>query len=165
MLAALRRVFDGEYVRQLGSDGGQTIAWHGKVGLIFGSTQKYDLYHAVIGTLGDRFLLVRVDAAANQFNMCFKHVGKATSTMRDELATAIAGLFAGLPQELPEPGPLSDKEMQQLETTVMLAIRLRAGVERDRIRRDIEASTTLIGTGATGPVPRAPVRRPDHHWT
>lgn len=139
MLAALRRVFDGEYVRQLGSDGGQTIAWHGKVGLIFGSTQKYDLYHAVIGTLGDRFLLVRVDAAANQFNMCFKHVGKATSTMRDELATAIAGLFAGLPQELPEPGPLSDKEMQQLETTVMLAIRLRAGVERDRIRRDIEA--------------------------
>ena len=55
MLAALRRVFDGEYVRQIGSDGGQTISWNGKAGLLFGATQKYDLYHGVIGTLGDRF--------------------------------------------------------------------------------------------------------------
>jgi hypothetical protein len=139
MLAALRRVFDGEYVRQVGSDGGQTITWRGKVGLIFGSTQKYDLYHGVIGTLGDRFLLIRIDTAKNQFAMCFKHVGKATTAMRDALANAVAGLFAGLPKELPELGPLSKAEMQELEKTVMLAVRLRAGVERDRIKRDIEA--------------------------
>ena len=59
--------------------------------------------------------------------------------MRDELANAVAGLFAGLPKDLPEPSRLSDDEMRQLEETVTLAIRLRAGVERDRIKREIEA--------------------------
>ena len=140
MLAALRRVFDGEYVRQIGSDGGQTISWTGKAwGLLFGSTQKYDLFHGVIGTLGDRFLLIRIETSAAQFKKCFDHIGKATKTMRDELADAVAGLFAGLPKDLPEPNRLSDDELQQLEETVTLAVRLRAGVERDRIKRDIEA--------------------------
>jgi hypothetical protein len=139
MLSALRRVFDGEYVRQIGSDGGQTLTWRGKVGLIFAATQKYDLYHGIIGTLGDRFLLIRLDAADEQFDKCFDHVGKATHTMRDELATAVAGLFAGLPNPLPEPGPLTADEKSELKRTVVLATRLRAGVERDRIKREIEA--------------------------
>jgi hypothetical protein len=139
MLSALRRVFDGEYVRQLGSDGGRTLSWRGKVGLIFAATQAYDLHHSVIGTLGDRFLLARLDTAEDQFNMCFRHIGKATKTMRHELASAVAGLFAGLPNPLPEPHPLSADEMHDLEQIVTLAIRLRAGVERDRIKRDIVA--------------------------
>jgi hypothetical protein len=140
MLSALRRVFDGEYVRQIGSDGGRTLRWSGKAGLLFASTQKYDLYHAVIGTLGDRFLLTRLDpAGGQQFNDYFKHIGKATKAMRDELAAAVAGLFAGLPDPMPEPPFFSADELAKLKETVMLAIRLRAGVERDRIRREIEA--------------------------
>jgi hypothetical protein len=140
MLAALRRVFDGEYVRTLGSDGGKTIAWSGKVGLIFAATQKYDLYHGVIGTLGDRFLLSRLDSSDDsQFDMCFKHVGTATKTMRGALAEAVTGLFASLPNPLVEPPRMTKEEMATLKQTVMLAIRLRAGVERDRIRREIEA--------------------------
>jgi hypothetical protein len=139
MLSALRRIFDGEYVRQVGSDGGKTIAWQGKAGLIFASTQKYDLYHSVIGTLGDRFLLVRLDAADDQFATCFRHIGASTKAMRDELAAAVAGLFAGLPNPLPEPPPLSDEEKQRLKGTIMPAIRLRAGVDRDRTSRDIIA--------------------------
>jgi hypothetical protein len=140
MLSALRRIFDGEYVRQIGADGGRTLSWRGKSGLVFAATQKYDLYHVVIGTLGDRFLLVRLDPTGDeQFDMCFKHVGRATKNMREQLAEAVAGLFAGLPDPLPEPKPLAKPELAKLKDTVMLATRLRAGVERDRIKRDIEA--------------------------
>jgi hypothetical protein len=137
MLSALRRIFDGEYVRQIGSEGGRTLSWRGKVGLIFAATQKYDLHHGVIGTLGDRFLLARLDASENQFDMCFRHIGKATKTMRDELATAVAGLFASLPDPLPEPPPLNKNEMNELRKTITLAIKLRAGVDRDRTSREI----------------------------
>jgi hypothetical protein len=140
MLSALRRIFDGEYVRQIGADGGRTLSWRGKAGLVFAATQKYDLYHVVIGTLGDRFLLVRLDPTGDeQFDMCFKHVGRATKKMREQLAEAVAGLFAGLPDPLLEPEPLAKPELAKLKDTVMLATRLRAGVERDRIKRDIEA--------------------------
>ena len=140
MLSALRRIFDGEYVRQIGADGGRTLSWKGKAGLVFAATQKYDLYHAVIGTLGDRFLLVRLDPSSEeQFGMCFKHIGAETQTMRDQLAEAVAGLFASFADPLPEPGWLAETEMARLKRVVMLATRLRAGVERDRIKRDIEA--------------------------
>jgi hypothetical protein len=125
MLSALRRVYDGEYVRQIGADGGRTLKWSGKAGLLFAATQKYDLYHGVIGTLGDRFLLVRLDPTSDkQFDACFRHVGKATKTMRAELAEAVAGLFASLPSPLPEPDPLNKAELAQLKETVLLAIRL-----------------------------------------
>lgn len=140
LLAALCRVFDCEYSRQIGADGGRTLSWIGKAGLLFAATQKYDLYHGVIGTLGDRFLLVRLDpTGGEQFDACFKHDGKAAKAMRAELSAAVGGLFAGLPNPLPEPPPLNDEERAQLKKTVMLAVRLRAGVERDRIKRDLEA--------------------------
>jgi Bifunctional DNA primase/polymerase, N-terminal len=140
MLSALRRVYDGEYVRQVGSDGGRVLKWTGKAGLLFAATQKYDLYHAVVGTLGDRFLLVRLNSGGeDQVDQCFKHIGAATKTMRAELAEAVAGLFVGLPVPLVESAPLTPAEITRLKEIVMLAVKLRAGVERDRIKRDIEA--------------------------
>jgi hypothetical protein len=140
MLSALRRVFDGEYVRQIGADGGRTVSWAGKAGLLFAATQKYDLYHTVIGTLGDRFLLVRPRSVGEkQIDRSFQHIGAATKKMRAELAEAVAGLFVGLPVPLAEPPPFSPRELRWLKKVIMLAVRLRAGVERDRIKRDIEA--------------------------
>ena len=41
VLAALREVYDGAWTRHLGSDGGRTLAWKGKVGLLFGATGVY----------------------------------------------------------------------------------------------------------------------------
>ena len=140
MMAALRRIFDGEYTRPLGTDGGKILKWSGKAGFLFAATPKYDLYHSVVGSLGDRFLLTRVEGDNDeQFEKCFHHLGSAAKVMRDELADAVAGLFSGLPDPLPEPDPMTAAEIAELRKVVMLAIYLRAGVERDRIRRDIEA--------------------------
>jgi hypothetical protein len=59
-LAALREVFDGSWTRHLGTDGGKTLSWQGKVGLIFGATGVIDAHYSVIGAMGDRFLLSRL---------------------------------------------------------------------------------------------------------
>ena len=45
-LAALREVFDGSWTRHLGTDGGKTLAWQGKVGLIFGATGVIDAHYS-----------------------------------------------------------------------------------------------------------------------
>jgi hypothetical protein len=148
MLSALRRIFDGEYVRQVGTDGGLTLQWRGKIGVIFASTQAYDEHHTVIGTLGDRFLLVRLHSDEDeQFDMCFRHVGAATQTMRENLAAVVAGLFAGLPDPMPKPPVASSEERARLKKTVKLAIRLRAGVIRSRLGREIEAVYDPEGPG------------------
>jgi Bifunctional DNA primase/polymerase, N-terminal len=87
VLAALREVYDGAWTRHLGSDGGRTLSWKGKVGLLFGSTGVYDAHYSVIGTLGDRFLLSRLaPAGRGQFDRELKHGGAGTTRMRDELA-------------------------------------------------------------------------------
>ena len=70
MLDALREIFDGRWVRHLGTDGGKTLRWEGKLGLIFGCTEAYDSHYAIIGVLGDRFLLYRLPPSQHdQFEM------------------------------------------------------------------------------------------------
>jgi hypothetical protein len=142
ILACLRELYDGAWVRHLGVDGGRTLAWKGKLGLIFCATEAYDAYHAVVGNLGDRFLLSRMRSTSDH-KMALKHTGGATKAMREELAEAVAGLFV---KELSEPPPLTDAESDRLGKAVRLAVRLRGGVERHRYSREIE-----MVYGAEGP--------------
>ena len=96
VLAALREIYDGAWTRHLGTDGGRTLAWKGKVGLLFAATGVIDSHYAVIGSMGDRFLLSRLaPVGRGQFNRAMKHVGDGTKQMRKELAEAVARLFAG----------------------------------------------------------------------
>src|SRR5207247_1342013 len=64
VLAALREVFDGSWTRHVGTDGGKTLHWSGKVGLIAGCTQSIDRHHAVMGAMGERFVLFRLSEAS-----------------------------------------------------------------------------------------------------
>jgi hypothetical protein len=138
MVAALRRVYDGRYSRQLGSDGGVTLEWQGKAGCIFGATQKYDSHHVVTGTLGDRFLLTRISALPDeQMEKCQLQLGERTSAAQ-ELAQAAQDLIGALPDPPPAPERMNATEYVALKQAVRLAIRLRAGVVRDSYRRDID---------------------------
>lgn len=60
LLAALREVFDGSWTRHVGTDGGRTLAWSGKLGLIAGCTAAIDSFHGVMSVMGERFLLYRL---------------------------------------------------------------------------------------------------------
>jgi hypothetical protein len=151
MLDALREIYDGKWVRHLGTDGGKTLNWEGKLGLIFGCTEAYDSHYAVIGALGDRFLLYRLPTSqAGQFERAMLHTGDRFKLMQDELAAATAGLFAGLPDPLPTPRSLTDEESLRIKRNVVLACQLRAGVNRDRYSRELEAVYGAEGPGRLG---------------
>ena len=148
-LAALREIFDGSWTRHLGSDGGRTLHWQGKVGLITAATGVIDSHYAVIGAMGDRFLFSRLAPTQGQaqFSRALEHVGDATKRMRAELAEAVARLFVGRKKE---PRPISNDEARRIGDAISLVVRLRGAVERDRRTREVEAIYGAEGTARIG---------------
>ena len=147
MLAALREIYDGEWTRNLGTDGGKSLTWQGKVGLLFGVTPVIDQHYSVMGAMGDRFLLCRFAPTKGQFKTALKHSGADGRFMRAELADAVADLFAG---ERREPRVLSVSEENRLNDICDLVVRLRGAVIRDGYSKEIEAVHGEEGTGRLG---------------
>ena len=138
VLAALREVYDGSWTRHLGTDGGKTLTWSGKVAVLAGVTPTIDSHHAVMASTGERFVLYRLPDASTdeQAQQALTHVGKETQ-MRRELQQAVTDMFTTLelPTELPD---ISAEEQARLVGISMLAVRLRSAVERDSHNREIE---------------------------
>ncbi len=150
LLASLRRIYDGEWTRNIGSDGGKTLTWRGRVGLISGATQAYDDYYRAISQLGDRFLIFRLDPApgAQQFRYAFDHTGAKTKAMREELAEKVAGLFVDLDKRTPR--KYDEAERDRLSEIVKLAVLLRGHVERDGYTHEIVNVHRPEGPGRLG---------------
>jgi hypothetical protein len=146
VLAALREIYDGDWTRHVGTDGGRTLRWRGKVGLIAGCTPAIDRHHAVIGAMGERFVLFRLPPAdaEQQGHRALAHAGQEAK-MRAELGTAVATLFDGKATELPE---RTERDADRLVRLAALVARCRSAVERDGYTREVE----LI------PEPEAPTR-------
>src|SRR5262249_14695329 len=117
VLAALREIYDGSWTRHLGTDGGKTLSWKGKVGLVFAATGVIDSHHGVIVAMGDRFLFSRLAPAQGQaqFTRALQHAGATTKQMRKELAEAVAQLFAG---RRAEARPINKDEAERIGATV-----------------------------------------------
>ena len=115
--------------------------------MLFASTAAIDSYYAVIGSLGDRFVITRITNNNSKLRMALGHKRERITQMRNELADAVAGLFA---QPLPEPREISEQEIDRLDEIVSLAVKLRGTVERDRYTREIEAILGAEGTGRLG---------------
>lgn len=146
VLAALREVYDGSWTRHVGTDGGRTLHWSGKVGLLGGCTPTIDRAHGLMASMGERFLLYRLPHvdARTQARRAFEHAGHE-KTMRAELAAAVAALFE---HGLAEPRPVAEAEIDRLVTLSTLVVRCRSAIERDGYSREIE----LV------PEPEAPTR-------
>lgn len=142
-LAALREIYDGAWTRHVGSDGGQTLEWTGKLGLVFGCTEVLDMHHSTMAAMGERFLLVRIPSAGReQAERALSHSGANTS-MRRDLAEVVAALFHA---RRDDPRELSVQERDELVSLATLTVRLRSTVERNRLSREIE-----LVHGAEGP--------------
>jgi hypothetical protein len=121
--AVPREVFDGRYTRHVGTDGGRTLAWNGKVGLVFACTETFDKHHSVISAMGDRYLLCRLAPVEGQFERALDHAGEATERMRRELSEVVERLFA---VRRTEPRPLSLEERGRISHICSRVVRLRA---------------------------------------
>ena len=135
VLAALREVYDGSWTRHVGTDGGRTLAWTGRVGLVGGCTPTIDRHHAVMGAMGERFTLYRLrdvdpDVQARE---ALRHSGRERA-MRAELGEAAREVLSNLE----EPRERTDDETDQLIRLTTLVVRARSAVERDGYSREIE---------------------------
>jgi hypothetical protein len=146
VLAALREVYDGSWTRLIGEGGGRKLSWKGKVGFIGGCTPKIDSHHAVMQSMGERFMLFRAWTEdqdeeierQNERKLSLRALeGSGTETqMREELARAAGGVLETARGA--EPYWLTDQEMNYLVELASLVARCRSAVERDSYSREIE---------------------------
>jgi hypothetical protein len=145
LLAALREIYDGSWTRHVGTDGGRKLHWAGKVGLVGGCTPTIDRHHAVMGTMGERFVLYRLPEVdpSTQARRALAHAGRERQ-MRSELTEVVRSLFVSTANAR----DLTEEEADRLVTLATLVVRARSSVERDGHTREIE----LV------PSPEAPTR-------
>jgi hypothetical protein len=137
VLAALREIYDGYWARNVGTDGGKTLEWSGRLVVIGACTTAWDRAHIVISMMGNRFVLVRIDSEDENGReesglQSILNLG-SEATMRTELAAAVAGVIAGMTQ----PAPVTSAESLVLVRTANLATRTRSAVDVD-YRGDVE---------------------------
>lgn len=131
VLAALREVYDGRWERNVGTDGGKTLTWEGRIVLIGAVTTAYDSAHAVISAMGDRFALVRVDSSTGRLaagRQALTNVNHEIE-MRSELSQAVRELIGN--HLLPGRAELTESDMDVLLVVADLVTFARTAVERD----------------------------------
>jgi hypothetical protein len=145
VLAAMREVFDGRWYREVGSDGGSTLEWKGRIVVIGAVTTAWDTHHAVLATMGDRFTLVRIDSTVARIQSGRRAVGNTgdETKMRAELAAAVGGVIAGMNKA---PITVTDEETETLLKAADLVTLARTGVEYDRNGGVIDAHAPEMPT-------------------
>src|SRR5262249_41822212 len=132
VLAALREVYDGKWERNVGTAGGRTLTWTGRIVVVGACTTAWDTAHGVIAIMGDRFVIVRSDSETDQVRtrsawQAVHNTGKE-ATMRAELAAAVGGLIANASTQEYQ---LAPAETERLIRLANIVTRTRTGVERD----------------------------------
>lgn len=98
VFAALREVHDGSWTRNVGTDGGRSLEWRGRLVVIGAVTTAWDRAHAdTISAFGDRFVVVRMDSTVGRIAAGWKAISNTGSEeqMRGELSKAAAGVLEG----------------------------------------------------------------------
>jgi hypothetical protein len=130
VLAALREICDGRWQRNVGSDGGQTLTWEGRLVVIGACTTAWDQAHSVIASMGDRFVLLRTDSYWGRIaagTRAIKNTGQETA-MRRELSEAVAGLIRTVTKRKYALTEAEERRILKAADVVTLA---RTGVETD----------------------------------
>lgn len=136
VLAALREIYDGRYDRKVGTDGGKTLSWEGRCGVLAGCTTAIDRAHGVMASMGPRFVIVRMrhdDRAA--LSASARSQGNREVEMRDKLRNAIGDVVTELNGTAHSDAGPTGTALDELADLVTLA---RSPVERGGYSREIE---------------------------
>lgn len=138
VLSALRELYDGSWTRHVGSDGGRELHWEGKIGLLGGVTPTIDGHHAVMASMGERFLLYRLpETDPEQQSLVGLQNCRAAAEMVADLSAAVKKLFATGFSTGRE--PRKDAAWAgRLVPLATLVAHARSAVERDGRTREIE---------------------------
>jgi Bifunctional DNA primase/polymerase, N-terminal len=130
VLAAIREIYDGRWERNVGTDGGATLTWVGRIVIVGAVTTAWDAAHAVVATMGDRFVLLRprTNTGRKKAGRGAIHNTGDETAMRKELAAAVGGVVAHMDTAGHR---LSNTEIEQLLNAADIVTMARSAVERD----------------------------------
>jgi hypothetical protein len=133
VLAAVREVHDGFWERNVGTDGGRSLAWRGRIGLIAACTTAWDRAHDVVAAMGDRFVSIRMDSTEPNGRRIAGQKAMANTgdepTMRAALAAAVGAALAKVdPRAAERPSPEEAQRLLAAADTVTLT---RTGIDYD----------------------------------
>lgn len=146
LMAAFREIHDGRWVRQLGTDGGRTLAWTGRIAIIGAVTTAWDRAHDVIASMGDRFVLVRVDSTEGRQRagrQAMRNTGSEVE-MRTHLAEAVGNAIRSVTPDLAP--TLTEAETNRLLAAADLVTLCRTGVDYDYRGEVIDAHAPEMPT-------------------
>lgn len=133
VLAALREIYDGHWSRNVGTEGGKTLSWRGRLVVIGAVTTAWDSAHQVISTMGDRFLLVRIDSTGTvnrraAGRQALRNVDHEVQ-MRKELQASVGAILGAVREGMPV--ELTEEEMDTILDLADIVTRARTAVERN----------------------------------
>ena len=141
LFACLREVFDGKFIRSLGTNGGTWYGWSGHAGFIGACTEAIDAPSIDLGVLGERFTYYRLPEVTHydEFLTCTvadEHAGHQAD-VRMERSVAVRRYLEDLPlpEEFP---PIGENEQTRLITLANLCATCRSSVVREGYSREIE---------------------------
>ena len=148
VLGAIREIHDGYYKRSVGTDGGQTLVWAGRLAIVAACTTSWDMAHAVVAAMGDRFVVIRINSnlgriASGRQAIC--NTGSEVQ-MREELAAAVGGLVA---HAYIDDVPILEEERDRLLKAADIVTKARTAVERDYASEVVDAHMPEMPTRFT----------------
>jgi len=88
ILAQFREAYDGQYSKTFGN--GKEVNWKGQFGLMAACTPVYDAHYAVIGAMGERFLIFRLPRGDDEkAGVMAQDVFGGENQMRSEIRDAV----------------------------------------------------------------------------
>lgn len=135
MMTAFRDIYDEEWEREIGGEGGRKLYWRGKIGMITGVTHMIDEHQEETAIMGERFLYFRfgeTDGYQESVTAANSVHPRADDEARQQLvAGALESL--GLSFEHPKPARmLENVEINRLVAWAQFGARARSPVSRDK---------------------------------
>jgi hypothetical protein len=130
VLAAIREIYDGRWERNVGTDGGKTLTWLGRLVIVGAVTTAWDAAHSVVAAMGDRFVVIRADSNKARGKSATKAIGNTGReiAMRQELAQAAGAIIGNASTDEYQ---FTEDETEQLVKAANIVTLARTAVERD----------------------------------
>jgi len=146
IIQQMREIWDGAYTKCFGT--GKVVKWEGKITMLAGCTEVYEVFRQIDQTLGERFLLYRPPHEGRQILACrgIEQIGQEEK-MREEIQEAIKYFHNGIEPDILDEISVPKYMVDDIVKVADLVTLIRSGVKRDH-RKDVEYV----------PAPEVPVR-------
>lgn len=134
VLTVFRESYSGRWTRSIGSEGGRSMQWTGKVMFIAGCTGEIDQHHQVSASLGERWIYYRLDRIDGFAQSKRALLNSARHNWEEDLRSLVHAFFTALDLNFGNITPrreLTDAEMIRIICMAGVAARCRSAVTRD----------------------------------